>query len=68
LQGTQNVTPKMSNAKYDVLTIDAEQQPSGRWKFVIVFRSGRVVRSIRDWETKREAVNAGSREYRQKDR
>lgn len=60
------MTTKMADPRYDVLTIDAEQQPNGRWKFVIVFRSGRLVRSSHDWESKREAVNAGCRAFRQK--
>lgn len=66
MQGTQNVPKTMTNPQYEVLTIDAEQQPNGRWKFVIIFRSGRMVRSLRDWETKREATQEARREFREK--
>ena len=52
--------------------IVAEEQANGRYKFAAVYPVGyrclngtRVVRSVRTWATKRAAVEAGRREFRQ---
>ncbi len=55
----------MSQTTYGDYVIAAEQQPGGRWKFIVRIHGEHVTsKSLRTFATKAGAVRAGRREFR----
>lgn len=51
--------------RYGDHVIAAEQQPGGRWKFIVrMVGEHKTSRSLRTWATKAGAIRAGRREFR----